>query len=584
MMKYSAEEIYGYLQSGEDSGQEFKQVEFRGNQPKRPTRNDWADEIAAFANSDGGLLIAGVADDGSIIGMSKIQVANLDTFLAKVCTDTIKPSVRVQIHHRQLFEDKFVLVVKIPAGDTVYDSPGGHYVRIGSSKRLMERDEYLRLAQRRSQARFRWFDKQLVPKTGFEHFSENLWKPLISSESAAEPIVALHKLALLDEEQGQFKATVAGILLCTTNPNHWLPNACITATCYRGEDRASGQLDAKEITGPLNQQISDAAIFAAKHNQIGARKDPARVNLPQYSEKAIFEALVNAIAHRDYSIRGSRIRLSMFSDRLEIQSPGSLPNNLTVDTIASRQSARNEALVSVLSRMPVNGTPGSEDRLYFMERRGDGVPIIRRETWELCGQHPEYRVIDDTEVLLSIPAALPEPSPAHIGVSVWSDGKPLSDVEVLFLYPNKTRINAVTDSQGRVEVDLHSTHLPMTVFAAATQYCAHLELNWIPRDRGLAIELHGKDQGGSVIFAEGDGALSKLNGRIQVVRDPHDRTLIYAWDIFVNGGQKQPVYCLLGEELRLTDTQGSELWMRVVEILGRSALIEYSTTQNHTRS
>ena len=143
-----------------------------------------------------------------------------------------------------------------------------------------------------------------------------------------------------------------------------------------------------EITGPLNEQIAGAVAFAARNMQVAARKDPARSDLPQYSEKAVFEALVNAVVHRDYSMTGSKIRLSMFADRLEIQSPGSLPNNLSVESMASRQSTRNEALTSVLARMPVGGTRGGEDRRYFMERRGDGVPIIRRETWELCGKYP----------------------------------------------------------------------------------------------------------------------------------------------------------------------------------------------------
>ena len=88
--------------------------------------------------------------------------------------------------------------------------------------------------------------------------------------------------------------------------------------------------------------------------------------------------------------------------------PGSLPNNLTVESMASRQSTRNEALTSVLARMPVGGTRGGEDRRYYMERRGDGVLIIQRETWELCGKHPEYKVVDDSEVLLVIPAATQE--------------------------------------------------------------------------------------------------------------------------------------------------------------------------------
>ena len=160
--------------------------------------------------------------------------------------------------------------------------------------------------------------------------------------------------------------------------------------------------------------------------QVAARKVPARLDLPQYSEKALFEALVNAVAHRDYSMRGSRIRLSMFSDRLEIQSPGSLPNSLTVESMATRQATRNQTLTSLLGRLPVEGIRGSEDRLFFMERRGDGGPIIQRTTRELCGRLPEYRLIDDSELCLTIPAASLEPSAASVHVTVRSADRPLA--------------------------------------------------------------------------------------------------------------------------------------------------------------
>ena len=116
---------------------------------------------------------------------------------------------------------------------------------------------------------------------------------------------------------------MAGVLLCTRNPKQWLPNACIMATRYRGKDRASGQIDAQEIyrpAEPTNRRRGRG--FALRNMHVASRKEPARVDLPQYSDKALFEALVNAVAHRDYSVRASKIRLSMFEDRLEIQSPG----------------------------------------------------------------------------------------------------------------------------------------------------------------------------------------------------------------------------------------------------------------------
>ena len=583
-MNYRVEEIESRLRLGEDSGWEFKQVQFAGDRPKRPTRGDWADEIAAFANAAGGVMLAGVADDGNVIGMSRAQIANLDSLLVEVSTDTIKPPVRIRTHHEELSDGKLVLLVEVPESDSVHESPSGSYIRVGASKRLMAGDERLRLAQRRSQARFLWFDKQPVPESGFKTLAEALWKPLLSAEGAAEPEAALGKLALLeDDEAGVLRATVAGVLLCTPNPERWLPNACITATRYRGGDRASGQIDAQEITGPLNEQIAGAVAFAARNMQVAARKDPARSDLPQYSEKALFEALVNAVVHRDYSMRGSKIRLSMFDDRLEIQSPGSLPNNLTVESMASRQSTRNEALTSVLARMPVEGTRGGEDRRYYMERRGDGVLIIQRETWELCGKYPEYKVVDDSEVLLVIPAAMQERSPARAVISVRSGGRSLPGADLLLLFPNKTWKRATTDEQGEAAVDLHTTQLPMTVFVSAPAHAAHLERDWTPSERALAIDLDILPEGGSVILAEATGHLPGLKGRLNPIRDTHDRTYLYASNIAIDEGKQQPVHFIPGEELQLTDAEGTELRVRIVGIIGRSALVEYSDARRGSR-
>ena len=132
-------------------------------------------------------------------------------------------------------------MVDVPEGDSQHDSPGGSYIRVGGSKRSMTSDERLRLAQRRGQARFPSYDEQTVPGTGFETLDESLWKPLPSAEGAAEPQPALVKLALLaNDDAGILRATVAGVLLCTRNPEQWLPNAGITATRYLGSDRASG--------------------------------------------------------------------------------------------------------------------------------------------------------------------------------------------------------------------------------------------------------------------------------------------------------------------------------------------------------
>ena len=575
-MTYSDEEISRRLQLGEDSYWEFKEVVFAGNRLTGPRREDLADEIAAFANASGGVLLCGVTDNGDVQEMSREQMDRLEHLIANICEDAIRPPIRVDIFRRDTSEGKSFLMVDVPEGHAQHDSPGGSFIRVGSTKRRMTSEERLRLAQRRGQASFLWFDKQPVDGTGFGTLDDAFWKPLVSAEGAADPELALEKMGLLAVDQnGTLRATVAGVLLCSSSPEHWLPNACITATRYRGADRASGQLDSQLIGGPLDKQVREALAFAVRNMSVAARKEPARQDLPQYSERALFEALVNAVVHRDYSIRGSRIRLAMFEDRLEICSPGSLPNNLTIESMGERQSTRNEVLTSILGRMNVGGIEGVGGRQFFMERRGDGVPIIRRETQELSGALPNFRLVDEAELCLTIPAALLEFTPANAVVSVRSSGEPLQDANVLVLFPNKTWKHAVTDANGEARVDLHSIHLPMVVFVAAEGYAAGLEQDWIPAKRPLAVELTSIPGGGSVIYREATGHIPGLSGRLNPIRDAYDRTYLYASNISINEGKQQPVHFILGEDLLLTDSNGNEALVRVVDIVGQSALLEY---------
>ena len=575
-MNFSDEEIKRQMRLGEDSHWEFKEIVFVGNKPRNPSRDDLADELAAFANTDGGVILCGVTDNGDVHGMSRDQMDRLEMLLVEICTDTIKPPIRPAILRREVEEEKPFLLVEVPQGYALHNSPGGSYHRVGSTKRQMTTDEQLRLAQQRAQSRFLWFDKQSVPGTGFGSLDESLWKPLLSAEGAAVPELALEKMGLLtSDENGIMRATVAGILLCCLSPEEWLPNACISATCYRGKDQASEQIDAQIITGPLNRQIAEAATFAVRNMRVGAYKDPARTDLPQYSERALFEAIVNAVVHRDYSIRGSRIRLSMFADRIEINSPGGLPNTLTIDSMNVRQSTRNEALASILGRIPAADIHGSGERQFFMERRGDGVPTIFRETEALSGKLPQYRLVDDSDLFLTIPAADTQPTPAMAGILARYCDNPLAGAELLVLFPNKTWKRATTDENGHAQVDLHTTHLPMTVYAAAPGFAAHLEYDWVPENGGLEIKMRSLPDGGSVLFPEATGYLPGLSGRLNPIRDTLDRTYLYASNIAINAGKQQPVTFTFGEDLHLTDADGRELIVCIVAIIGHSALIEY---------
>ena len=441
--------------------------------------------------------------------------------------------------------------------------------------------ETLRLPRSRARSRSLPFDLSAVPETGFETLDKELWSPLLSAEDAADPELALERMGLLaPDENGVARATVAGVLFCAESPERFFPDARILAARYRGEDRASGQTDAQTIGGPLNAQITKAVDFVLRNMKVAARKEPARIDMPQYSERAVFEALVNAVAHRDYSIRGSSTRVSVFEDRVEILSPGVLPNDLGVDSMYFLQSVRNEVLTSALGRMPVGNTKGAGGKQFFMEKRGDGLPVIRRETRELCGILPEYKLIDGSELRLTIPAASLQLVPASPVITVRHDGRPLAGADVLVLFPNKTWKRAVTDENGEATVSLHSTHLPMTVFVAAKGFAARVERNWIPAQRALAVELDSLSEGGSVISTEPVGRVPGLAGKLNPVIDTRDRTYLHASNVVVEEGKRQPVHFVLGQELLLTDADGCEKVIKIVEILGGSFILEY---RNKTR-
>ena len=574
-MAVSDAEIRQRLRLGEDSAWEFKQMEFNGSRPISPRRDDLADEMAAFANANGGTLLCGVSDDGRIQGMSPEQMASVDRLLVELSTDAVKPTLRIDVHHRELDGEAFVLV-EVPRGNTVHERDGRAFIRVGATKRRMDSAERLRLMQNRAQSRYLWFDKQIVPNTGFETLNQRLWEPLLSVSGADDPRRALMNLRLLGEDEaGVDRATVAGVLLCSQSPHKWLPQATILATHYRGKDRASGQLDAQEIVGPLPLQIADAVKFVVRNMRVAARKLPEREDMPEYSVAAVFEAVVNAVAHRDYSMSSRRIRLSMFKGCLEIDSPGQLPNGMTIEGMDTSQATRNEVIASVFGRIPVGDVPGSSHRRYLMERRGDGVSVIKTETQAATGNLPEYKVVDQSNVALNIPAAKLELSPAASSVTVHSKGEALSGVEVLALFPNKTWQRATTDEAGEAALDLYTTHLPMTVYAAAPGYSGGLKREWLPNRGGLAMELNRLSAGGAAIFPQATGYLPGLRGRLNPMRDTSDRTYLYADNIAIEDGRQQPVYFRLGNSIKLTDAAGSELSVTIIDIIGRAALVEY---------
>jgi len=404
------EELLTKIRLGEDTTMEFKAVRFKGNKPDL-SRGSIADEIAAMANTTDGVIIFGVDDKTrTISGVPLDKLDSLVDLLTELVNDVIKPSVSVRIVRLELPSalGTAVPVVKmdIPRSLFVHKSPGGYFYRQGDKKREMSPEMLARLFQQRSQVRLIRFDEQAVPLTSINDLDELLWRRFSGGTDEA-PEVMLEKLKLLvRDDQNAYRLTVSGVLLATRKQDVILPNAVIEAVAYRGKERDSNyQENARTLSGPLDEQVRQALSFVKQNMKITALKDPGRTELPQYSLRAVFEALVNAVAHRDYSVFGSKIRLFLFDDRLELYSPGAIPNSMTIDSMALRQSTRNELIASLLNRCSVDKDQPDLGRQFMMDKRGEGVPIIMKESLTLSGMRPVYRLIDDAELLLTIYAA-----------------------------------------------------------------------------------------------------------------------------------------------------------------------------------
>lgn len=404
------EEWLRRIRLGEDSTLELKRVVMRGPQKvAEPHPDGVSDELAALANAAGGTLVLGVDDKTrDIVGIDIEAMDAVEAWVTAICHDRVVPALDVVTHHREWPDAtgalRPVILVDVPRSLWVHKSANGYFKRVGHAKREMQPDVLARLFQQRSQARLIRFEEQAVPGTSPGDLDPLLIRAFLR-DGEGEPEVQLRRLHLLADDAGKPALSVAGVLLGTVKPVRWLPAAYIQAVAYRGTlNDPAEQQDAKDFDGPLQQQIWDAFEFVKRHMQVPAAKELGRSEHPQYSLRAVFEAIVNAVAHRDYSIANNRIRLHMFADRLELHSPGALPNSLTIDAMPSVSIPRNEIIASLFARyFPVR--EGGLGREFLMDKRGAGVDIVLRESEALTGKRPVYENLADVDLRLTVFAA-----------------------------------------------------------------------------------------------------------------------------------------------------------------------------------
>jgi predicted HTH transcriptional regulator len=288
----SPERLLDKIRLGEDSLLECKVMVFAGNRVKGPTRDEVADELAAFANARGGVLVLGVDDrTREIVGIPPERLDLAERFVRELVQDTVKPPLPASIEKMELpdaaGDRRAVLKVDVPRSLFVHQSPGGYFHRVGSSRRRMDTEYLIRLGQQRSQARLIRFDEQVVPGAALSDLDPGLVDRFRTPQTRDEQRTLLRKLGMArEDDDSELRPSVAGVLLGSAHPERWLTHAFIQAVAYRGDgvpgvtDTPGYQLDAKDITGPLDAQVADACRFVLRNMRVGATKPSAVATCP----------------------------------------------------------------------------------------------------------------------------------------------------------------------------------------------------------------------------------------------------------------------------------------------------------------
>lgn len=326
---------------GEHTRQQFKRT---FNSP-----DALAAELAAFANSGGGTLLIGVNDDGSLAGLDAAELRRLNQMLSNASSQHVRPPVHPHTENVPTHTG-LVMVVTVPNGlaKPYLDQQGRIWVKQGADKRhVTAREELQRMFQR---AGLVYADVVPVAGTTSADLDEPTFRRYLAQHYSADTAPAGLPLDTLLQNLGLgdgLELNLTGLLLFGRNPLRWRPAFTIKAVAFPSARLTDIRyLDSQDISGTLPQQYTEALAFIKRnlHRVQGDQgfNSPGMLEVP---EIALQELLVNALVHRDYFTSAS-IRILIFTDRIDIISPGHLPDSLSVDDIRHGKSNRRNPTLS----------------------------------------------------------------------------------------------------------------------------------------------------------------------------------------------------------------------------------------------
>lgn len=367
-------ELLNIINTGETSRVQFKEL--------LDNQDSIAAEMIAMSNSKGGVILFGIKDKtGDIVGLDYQQLQSIGNRLATIATELVKPQIFITTEVVHFDEPSLnVLVVYIEEGiaKPYKDKNGTIWVKQGGDKRkLIDNNEQIRLFQ---QSGIVYVDEMIIPNTSIDDIDkpkvDSYLRKIHDSEIEISDELLYRNLNILKND----RLTLGGLLFFSKMPQRYRPAFCIKAVSFFGNDISGtdyrGSLD---IIGTIPEMFEQGmGFFNTYLYQTQQDQNFNSVGILEISEIALEELLQNALTHRDYS-KNSSIKILIFDDRVEIVSPGALPNSLTIENIKMGNAVvRNNLVVSYSSKL--------------MKYRGLGSGITRA----MRGQ-PNIELINDAE-------------------------------------------------------------------------------------------------------------------------------------------------------------------------------------------
>ncbi|WP_443734612.1 ATP-binding protein, partial [[Ruminococcus] lactaris] len=345
--------------------------------------------IIAFANADGGTVAIGISDKTRRIEGVDYDIQKLNELL-RVPFDFCVPTVKVEIEKVQCIDFKgrenHVLLMHIEPSMEVHANQADEvFMRVGDKSKKLAFEERMQLMYDKGE---RFFEDKPVPETDIEDidlaFVEKYIAQIGYSKTAMEYL--RENKGFIKEKNGKVQISSAAILLFGKNPQLYFPRARVRFIRYEGtEERVGTQMNViKDVIfeGNILKMITDAVAYL--DTQIKEKtylgEDGLFVTEEEYPKFVRQEIIVNAVTHRDYSIRGTDIQIKMFDDRIVVESPGKLPGLVKTDNIRHTHFSRNPKIAEFL-------------KVYsFVKEYGEGVDRMCKELEAVGLQDPEYRL------------------------------------------------------------------------------------------------------------------------------------------------------------------------------------------------